>query len=88
MITDMTHTIKILGRDFNKAKVFKAITLVAILILVVAYVPSFAQDPSGANTGNINDVTAATAGKPTLEEVGTQAGHNKIAINIMKCINE
>ena len=79
----MTHNKKILGINFNKAKVLKAITLVAILILVIAYVPSFAQDPSGANTGNINDVTAATAGKPTLAEVGAQSGHNKIAINIM-----
>jgi Amt family ammonium transporter len=42
-----------------------------------------ANDPSGANTGTISDVTAATAGSPTLEEVGAQAGHNKIAINIM-----
>lgn len=79
----MTHNIKILGRNFNKSKVLRAITLFAILVLVVAYIPSFAQDPSGANTGNINDVTAATAGKPTLEEVGAQSGHNKIAINIM-----
>ncbi|MDP2036076.1 MAG: ammonium transporter, partial [Ignavibacteria bacterium] len=26
-------------------------------------------DPSGANTGTIKDVPAATAGQPTLEEV-------------------
>jgi len=44
---------------------------------------SFGQDPGGATTGNINDVTAAAAGKPTLQEIGAQAGHNKIAINIM-----
>jgi len=54
-------------------------------VLVVLFFPffSFGQDPSGGTTGNINDVTAATAGKPTLEEIGAQAGHNKIAINIM-----
>ncbi len=58
------------------------ITLCVIACIIVAS-PLLAQDPSGANTGTINDVTAATAGKPTLEEVGSQAGHNKIAINIM-----
>src|SRR5437667_11442498 len=42
-----------------------------------------ANDPSGAATGTIADVTAATAGKPTLEEIGAQVGHNKISINIM-----
>ncbi len=42
-----------------------------------------AGDPIGANTGGIADVTAAEAGKPTLEEVAAQAGHNKISINIM-----
>ena len=60
------------------------ITRVAFAFLLLCLVvPVMAQDPSGANTGTINDVTAATAGKPTLEEVGNQAGHNKIAINIM-----
>lgn len=54
-----------------------------VFLLALIMVPVFAQDPSGANTGTINDVTAATAGKPTMEEIGNQAGHNKIAINIM-----
>src|SRR4030095_6105220 len=40
-------------------------------------------DPSGANTGTASDVTAKDAGKPTLEELATQAGHNKAAINMM-----
>ena len=40
-----------------------------------------ASDPSGANTGTIADVTAATAGQPTLDEVAATAGHNKISIN-------
>ncbi len=42
-----------------------------------------AADPSGANTGTAIDVTAAIPGAPTLAEVATQAGHNKVAINIM-----
>lgn len=74
---------KTFEKKFISSNIFRVITIAAVLILVLAYIPSFAQDPSGANTGNINDVTAANAGKPTLEEVGAQAGHNKIAINIM-----
>lgn len=42
-----------------------------------------AEDPSGANTGTAADVTAATPGSPTLAEVATQAGHNKVAINMV-----
>jgi len=61
-------------------KLFPVFILFVFLALAFS---SFAQDPSGANTGTINDVTAASAGKPTVEEVGAQAGHNKIAINIM-----
>lgn len=38
-------------------------------------------DPSGANTGSIADVTAANPGHPTLDEIGTQVGKNKIGIN-------
>lgn len=42
-----------------------------------------APDPGGGNTGGIGDVPAATAGKPTLEEVAATAGHNRIAINMV-----
>ncbi len=42
-----------------------------------------AADPSGINTGTIADITAQTAGKPTLEEVAAVAGHNKVAINFV-----
>jgi ammonium transporter, Amt family len=59
------------------------ISFAVVLILMVLPFISFGQDPAGVNTGTINDVTAATAGKPTIQEVGAQAGHNKIAINIM-----
>lgn len=60
----------------------KAILLLAIVVLFSAS-GALAQDATGANTGTINDVAAATAGKPTLEEVAATSGHNKIAINIM-----
>jgi Amt family ammonium transporter len=42
-----------------------------------------APDPTGATTGTASDVTAAKPGQPTLDEVATQAGHNKVAINMM-----
>ncbi|MHB1461420.1 MAG: ammonium transporter [Armatimonadota bacterium] len=45
--------------------------------------PPVVGDPSGANTGTINDVTAKEAGKPTLDEVGAQVGKNKIGINFV-----
>ncbi|MBK5270056.1 MAG: ammonium transporter [Bacteroidia bacterium] len=55
------------------------------MVALLLFIPSLSmgQDPTGASTGTINDVTAATAGSPTLEEVGAETGHNKIAINIM-----
>jgi Amt family ammonium transporter len=40
-------------------------------------------DSTGANTGTIADVTAKEAGKPTLEEVAAEAGHSKVALNIV-----
>jgi Amt family ammonium transporter len=40
-------------------------------------------DPAGTATGGIGDVTAKTAGKPTLEELAEFAGHNRVAINMM-----
>ena len=62
---------------------FSLFAFVTIVLLLIFPSLSFGQDPSGAATGTINHVTAATAGKPTLEEVGAQAGHNKISINIV-----
>lgn len=40
-------------------------------------------DPSGATTGNATDISAAKAGEPTISELADQAGHNKIAINMI-----
>src|SRR2546430_4881449 len=45
--------------------------------------PPSKPDPAGTATGGISDVTAKTAGKPTLEEVADFAGHNPVSINIM-----
>ena len=67
----------------GKKQLIKFCIMLAVIACVIVASPSLAQDPTGANTGTINDVTAATAGKPTADEVAAQAGHNKIAINIV-----
>jgi ammonium transporter, Amt family len=69
----------------------KAIKLISVIFIimfvvgcmtVVAYAgDQQAGDPGGGNTGSISDVPAATAGQPTLEEVGNQVGKNKIGVN-------
>jgi ammonium transporter, Amt family len=41
------------------------------------------EDPSGSTTGTINDVPAAKAGEPTITEVASQVGKNKIGINMV-----
>ncbi|TAF47585.1 MAG: ammonium transporter [Sphingobacteriales bacterium] len=58
--------------------------VVLLLMVFMTIIPSLslAQDAGGGATGAIGDVAAATAGKPTLEEVASTAGHNKISINM------
>lgn len=67
-------------RDLIRKTALLVLTVTAIMLMATA---AMAGDPSGANTGGIADITAAEAGKPTLEEVAAVAGHNKISINIM-----
>lgn len=60
--------------------------MLLLLVLVPATTYVFAEkavDPSGSSTGTIADVAAATAGAPTISEVAAQAGHNKVAINMV-----
>ena len=40
-------------------------------------------DPGGSNTGNASDVPAAKAGEPTMAEVISAVGHNRVAINLV-----
>lgn len=61
---------------------FLIIALVAVTSTSYMYAEK-APDPTGATTGTAADVTAANPGKPTLDEVAAQAGHNKVAINFM-----
>jgi len=75
---------------------FKKITVLSMLSLFILVLPAISSiesaalyavervaDPSGASTGNANDVASATPGQPTLSEVATQAGHNKVSINMV-----
>ncbi len=55
----------------------------AAVLLTAHFAIAGPGDPSGAATGTINDVTAASAGNPTLQEVAEMVGHNKIAINFV-----
>ena len=72
-----------LSDNFSNKKMLRMLLPLMLVVLIMVALPSVAQDAAGTKTGTINDVTAATAGKPTLQEIGDQAGHNKIAINIM-----
>lgn len=57
--------------------------LLAILALAVTATAAYAAgDPTGATTGTIESVAAATAGAPTLAEVGGAVGHLSISMNI------
>ncbi|MDD3907235.1 MAG: ammonium transporter, partial [Bacteroidales bacterium] len=64
--------------------------IIMLLMLVLMAIPAFtytfaekAVDPTGSTTGTVSDVTAKTAGQPTITEVAETVGHNKIAINMV-----
>jgi Amt family ammonium transporter len=61
-------------------------TLLAVLLMTgIAWAADLAApvgDPSGASIGGIADVTAATAGQPTLTEVAQDLGHLKVGTNV------
>lgn len=66
-----------------------AVLLLAVIIISSITMIAFADgnqplgDPSGANTGSISDVSAKDAGKPSIDEIATQVGKNKIGINFV-----
>src|SRR5262245_26351962 len=64
-------------------KKLAAILLMLLVGCAIAFSEERANDPSGANTGNASDVTAAKAGEPTMAELANAVGHNKVAINLM-----
>ncbi len=60
-----------------------SLTLALCLFSGFAAAADRAPDPTGANTGGIGDIPAATPGNPTLDEVAAVAGHNYIATNMV-----
>ncbi len=56
-------------------------TVLLALVAVFAMALIAHADPTGSNYGGINAVTAAEAGKPTLQEVGADIGTTKTALN-------
>jgi Amt family ammonium transporter len=77
-LPDFTQNFK-----FSKTGFLKIFIPLMLILFVLIAIPAVAQDATGAHTGTISDITAATAGKPTLEEVAADTGHTKIAVNIM-----
>ncbi len=76
------------------AKAFKAaFACLAIFLCLFMVVPVMAQDPTGASTGTIKDLGIDTLAAPkdsalskvvaTVNTIGNNSGHNKIAINLM-----
>jgi Amt family ammonium transporter len=57
--------------------------LVTVSASTYMYAADKAPDPSGLTTGTGNDVTSVKPGQPTMDEVAAQAGHNKVAINMV-----
>ena len=68
-----------------KLKLFVFLAIAALTVCLISplaiAVPS--ADPAGSATGTIMDVPSSNIGKPTLEEVATVAGHNKVSINFV-----
>ncbi len=58
-----------------------AFTVMAIFPTLLVHATG--NDPTGASLGGVGDITAKTAGQPTLEEVAVTVGHNKISINFV-----
>ncbi len=68
-------------RFLAKAAVRTVLLTLAALMLMVG-VAWAAGDPIGSETGTIASIPAATAGEPTLEEVGAAVGHLSVSTNI------
>jgi Amt family ammonium transporter len=55
----------------------------AMVVIAPAGAPKDQADPTGANNGNIGDITAAKPGAPTVAEVAAEVGHTKVALNML-----
>jgi len=69
------------AKSADRKKVLTALFMFVLLFAIPLAV--LAGDPTGSSTGGANDVTAATAGSPTLDELASEVGHAKISINFV-----
>ena len=51
---------------FSRKGFFKIFIPLMLMLFITIALPVVAQDAGGTKTGTINDVTAATVGKPTI----------------------
>ncbi len=56
--------------------------VLAIVALVLTAGLAWAGDPTGAETGTSMDITAVSAGSPSVEEVAQDLGHLKVGTNM------
>jgi len=72
------------GRSARRVPLRVGLLVAGVTLLIFAITTGLAHagDPTGASTGGINDVTAAVAGQPTLQEAAADLGHLKVSTNI------
>ncbi len=73
-------------REWKKSRLARHVLAFVLAFSVLAIFPTLiakAGDPTGASLGTLADITAKEAGKPTMEEVVLQVGHNKVSINFV-----
>src|SRR5258705_11571172 len=68
--------------NLSKARPWLTAVLACVLLLIVRLV-ALAGGPTGSATGTAKDVTSATPGQPTLQELAIEIGHSKIALNFV-----
>jgi ammonium transporter, Amt family len=64
-------------------KVFDRKRIWCVLVFVFLLTGFALADPTGGNTGGINDVPAEIAGQPSLNEIAQSLGQSRIALNIL-----
>lgn len=62
----------------NTLKFLSSSLLILFLLAGVAF-----ADPTGGNTGGINDVPAAVVGQPNINEIAQGLGQSRVALNIL-----
>ncbi|PKQ38110.1 MAG: ammonium transporter [Actinobacteria bacterium HGW-Actinobacteria-1] len=69
-------------RDIALRAGVRTVILTVLAVVLMTGIAYAAGDPTGAATGGIDNVTAATAGAPTLQEVAGDVGHLSISMNV------